>query len=547
MILQAQDQVALSKEQQVDQLFSTWNKPHKPGVAIAIIQNNRIAYTKGYGQANLEYGIPITPNTVFHSASLSKQFTAFSILLLAKQGKLSLDDEVKKYIPAMPDFGKKITLRHLATHSSGLRDQWNLLRLAGWRSGDVVTKAHIMTLLKHQKKLNFEPGSQFSYCNTGYTLLAEIVARVSGQSFADFTQANIFKPLGMKNSLFYDDHEKIVKNRAYSYHRHHKGFKKSVLNFATVGATSLFTTANDLSLWAMNFEQLKIGSKAIFEQMQTTMKLPNGRKTGVGLGQFVGHYKGVKVVYHSGSDAGYRLYLVRFPAHNFAALVLSNVASFQRTLVFRIADIYLKQHYEKEKKRTKKKVFAHKPSKFIKLSTTQLETFVGKYWETAEWYNRKIYIKKGALMYYRNKKSETKLLPISPNEFKMIGDTENVSVIFDKNKQGNARMLVKINDRKPIEFLKYTSIDLKAYLGKYHSPELSTNYTFVIENNQPVLKHFRLGIIPLVPITNDWFTSKNYTYKKMRFVRDKHHQVMGFQISTNRVKDLFFERVKPQK
>ena len=168
----------------------------------------------------------------------------------------------------VPDFGKKITLRNLANHTSGLRDQWNLLAMAGWRLDDVITKEHILKLVSKQKELNFNPGDEFLYCNTGYTLLAEVVARVSGKSFAEYTDEHIFKPLHMSNTLFYDDHEKIVQNRAYSYKSAGTGYKKSVLNYANVGATSLFTTVEDLSLWAMNFENPVVGDQSLIDKMK---------------------------------------------------------------------------------------------------------------------------------------------------------------------------------------------------------------------------------------------------------------------------------------
>src|SRR6185369_8859885 len=182
---------ALTKK--VDQLFATWDKPESPGAAIAIIKDGAVVYKRGYGSANLEYNVPITPQTVFHVASVSKQFTAFAIAMLASQGKLSLDDDIRKQLPEVPDFGKKITIRHLIHHTSGLRDQWTLLAMAGWRLDDVITKEHIMKMVRYQRELNFDPGAEHLYSNTGYTLLAAIVERVSGQSFREYTEANIFK------------------------------------------------------------------------------------------------------------------------------------------------------------------------------------------------------------------------------------------------------------------------------------------------------------------------------------------------------------------
>lgn len=542
---QVQSQSLTPQQKKVDKLFERWDKPNSPGVAIAILQNGKVTYTKGYGKANLEYDIPITPQTVFHAASLSKQFTAFSILLLAKQGKLSLNDEVHKYFPDLPNYGKKITLKHLLTHTSGLRDQWRLLELAGWRLDDIITTDHVLDLVHRQQALNFEPGSQFSYSNTGFTLLAKIVEKVSGKTFAQFTKEQIFEPLGMKHSLFYDDHEKIVANRAYSYKKHKKGFKKSVLNYAVVGATSLFTTAEDLSLWVKNFTEMKVGDATIFNQMQTGTKLNNGRQIEVGLGQFIGNYKGLHNIYHTGSDAGYRLYLIRFVEQKFAAMVLSNVASFDPWLVLGIIDIYLASAYKKNKKKKKRVFFEHKPEIFIKLNKAALQKYEGTYWETAEWYDRKIYLKNdGALYYYRGKDNETKLLPISRNEFKMIGDTENVSVIFDKNSKGEKRMLLKINDRKPLEYVKYEKkVGLSDYLGQYKSTELNTSYTLAIKNGQLTLNHFRTGKISLEPVRENIFKSSNRLCKKIEFLRNKDHQVIGFEVSNWRVHKLRFMKV----
>ena len=355
---------------QVDALFAPWANEDSPGAAVAVVKDGKIIYKNGYGMANLEYGIPNTPSTVFHIASVSKQFTVFSVLLLEKDGKLSLEDDVRKYIPEVPDFGKTITLRHLASHTSGMRDQWNLLVMAGWRFDDVITREHIMKMVTHQKELNAVPGQEFNYCNTGFTLLAEVVARASGKSFAEFTEERIFKPLGMNSTLFYDDHERIVKNRAYSYYQDDGTYKKSVLSYANVGATSLFTTVEDLSLWAMNFETPKVGDKAIFDKMNEQAVLNNGERIDGALGQFVTPYKGLNQIQHGGADAGYRTYLGRFPDQRFAVIVFSNEASFSSgQMALKVVDIYLKDEFKEDKKN--KAVAA----RYIKLPSKQLEQY----------------------------------------------------------------------------------------------------------------------------------------------------------------------------
>ncbi|MGZ7065335.1 MAG: serine hydrolase domain-containing protein, partial [Candidatus Aminicenantales bacterium] len=231
-----------SLESKVDALFSKWNTLDSPGAAVVIVKDGMVIYRKGFGCAQLEYGVPITPSTVFHVASVSKQFTAMAITMLEEEAKLSADDDIRKYLPELADFGKTITIRHLLHHTSGLRDQWDLMVLSGWRMDDVITQAQIMDRLRRQKELNFPPGEQYMYSNSGFTLLAEIVTRVSGRPFTDWTRENIFLPLGMTSTHFHLDHQEIVRNRAYSYEGDAvKGFKQSVLNYANVGATSLFT------------------------------------------------------------------------------------------------------------------------------------------------------------------------------------------------------------------------------------------------------------------------------------------------------------------
>jgi CubicO group peptidase (beta-lactamase class C family) len=255
--------------QDVDRLFAKWNKPDSPGAVIAIIKDGAIIYSRGYGMANLDYGMPNTPSTVFHLASVSKQFTAFAIYLSAQDGKLSLDDDIRKYLPELHDFGKRITIRHLLHHTSGLRDQWNLLALAGWRLEDVIRAEDVLDLIWRQKELNFDPGSAYLYSNTGYTLLGLIVERVSGKPLSEFAQERIFRPLGMAHTHFQNGYGTIVKDRAYSYERTgHGGYEYVALSYSTVGPSSLFSTVGDLALWDQNFYTGQIGGKLLIAEME---------------------------------------------------------------------------------------------------------------------------------------------------------------------------------------------------------------------------------------------------------------------------------------
>lgn len=334
---------AANPAEQVDRLFAAWDKPGSPGAAVAVVQNGAIVYEHGYGLANLEYDIPITPSTVFHVASVSKQFTAMCILLLEKQGRLSIDDDVHKYLPELADFGAKITLHNLLNHTSGLRDQWEMLGMAGWRIDDVITQRQILDMVFHQKELNFQPGAELLYCNTGFTLLAEIVRRVSGRTLREFAHDEIFQPLGMEHTHFHDDHEMVVKNRAYSYKPDaSERFKLAALNYANMGATSLFTTVEDLAKWAHNFEQPRVGDAALIARMETPGVLNDGKKLDYACGIALGKYRGLSMVQHSGADAGYRSEILMFPDEKLAVIVLANLANVPAfPMSQKVADLYL--------------------------------------------------------------------------------------------------------------------------------------------------------------------------------------------------------------
>jgi hypothetical protein len=424
-----------------------------------------------------------------------------------------------------------------------MRDQWSLLGMAGWRFDDVITKEHILKLVSQQKELNFNPGEAFSYCNTGFTLLAEVVSRISGKTFAEFTEENIFKPLNMTNTLFYDDHEKIVKNRAYSYHAVGKNsYKKSVLSFANVGATSLFTTVEDLALWSMNFSSNIVGDKDIIDQMNTVAVLNNGETFGGAYGQFVNKYKGLNQIQHGGADAGYRSYLGRFPDQNFSVMVFSNLAqSNPGNLALQVADLYLKDSFKKEKKETKAPKIR---TKYINLTNDQLNKFSGHYWNEEQQYARKIYVKNDTLRYFREKGNESALVPISLNEFKMLGVDAHIMVKFSKTND-KLQMTVVIDDEAPIisnEFKPpgYTVSNLEEFTGKYYSPELDTFYTAVLKKNKLTFTHARANDFTISAKKNDLFIGSGYSFK---FERNDKQQVTGFRISSGRVKNLWFKKV----
>lgn len=330
-------------EAKVDQLFAEWDRSDSPGAAIAVVKDGEIIYKRGYGMANLEYDIPITPTTIFDIASVSKQFAAFAITTLSHDGKLSLDDDIRTYLPDVPDFGNTITIRHLLHHTSGLRDWVQSLVIAGDLMDDVISFKHILKMARHQKALNFKPGQEYLYSNTGYNLLAEIVERLTDNSFREWTDTHIFKPLGMTDSHFHDDYEMILRNRAYSYQSvENGGFKHAVNNTTALGSSSLYSTVEDLAKWILNFDDTRIGEQTVIEQMHQRGVLNNGEQIDYAFGLNIGEYRGLKTVGHSGSWRGFRSHLMRFPDQKFGVVILCNLDTFNPLrLAEKVADLYL--------------------------------------------------------------------------------------------------------------------------------------------------------------------------------------------------------------
>lgn len=328
---------------QVDALFAQWNKPDTPGAVVAVLKDGKTVFQGAYGMADIERDAANRAATSFHIASISKQFTAFAIHLLAQDGKLGLDDDVRKYLPELPDYGTPITINELLHHTSGLRDQWNLLALAGWRMDDVITEDDVLNIVRRQKSLNFKPGQEHLYCNTGYTLLGLIVKRVSGQSLQAFTQERMFAPLGMQHTHFQDDYRTLVKGRASSYVRGVDGaYQYVALSYSNVGATSLFTTIDDLARWDQNFYDGKVGGMALLARMQSKGTLANGKVLPYASGLAMIDYRGLDLVEHGGADAGFRAELMRFPKQHLSVMILSNAGDLNAGKLARdVADLYL--------------------------------------------------------------------------------------------------------------------------------------------------------------------------------------------------------------
>jgi CubicO group peptidase (beta-lactamase class C family) len=517
----------------VDAVFATVDKPDTPGCALAVIQDGEVVYERGYGMADLDHDVRIGPATPFHVASVSKQFTAAAIVLLAEEGKLSLDDDVRRYIPELPAFGgATITLRHLVHHTSGLRDQWDLLGLAGWRySLDLITDGDVLEVVARQKELNFRPGEAYLYCNTGYTLLGLVVKRVSGRSLREFTKTRIFEPLGMESTHFRDDHAEVIKGQAYGYEPAGDGFRLSVTNFDTVGATSLFTTVEDLARWVRNFDRPQIGGAWFVPQLLETGKLKDGRKLDYAFGLKIGTYKGLPIVEHAGSDAGYRAHLIRFPDQRFAVACLCNAAGLlrPRVAVRRVADLYLPGLPPGDDN-----VPAVAP-----VPEERLAEKAGIYWDRDSDGIQKLAFEKGSLVAVSGD-DRLLLRPIATGRFR-LADLP-LEIAFEPE-EGTPRRLRMTGDGFPVVFEALPAVaaasDGSEFAGRWLADEIDPVYRVLVRDGKLVLLRSKNPPETLEPVAKDLFRASVGT---VRFGRDAQGRVTEMLLSTGRVRRLRFHR-----
>src|ERR1051326_4814462 len=365
-----------------DEVFADLNKAGSPGCALAVARGGKIIYEKGYGLANIEEDVSITPQTVFDIGSTSKQFTAASILLLEKQGKLSVHDDIRKYVPEIPDYGHKITILHLLNHTSGIRDYLTLFDLAGINVDSVTTDEDALAIIANQKALNFEPGSEWLYSNSGFFLLSVIVKRVSGKTLAEFAQENIFTPMEMRDTVYRDDHTALVMNRALAYDRKEKnaGYKINVSYFEQTGDGAVHTTVEDLLKWDENFYSGKVGGKELVTELQEPGKLNSGKTLDYAKGLFSANYRGLRFVDHGGSWGGYRAQLLRFPEQHFSVVCLCNLANANpEKSAHQVADIFLASEMKEPKPAPQTERAKREKKETVSIAAGNLSAYSGNF------------------------------------------------------------------------------------------------------------------------------------------------------------------------
>ena len=488
-------QETIPQQTKIDAIFSKWNNPNTPGGTVGVIKEGKLIFAKGYGMANLDYNIPNEPETVFKIASTSKQFTAASIILLSQQGKLSLDDKLSTFFPEFPSYANDITIQHLLNHTSGIRDYIILARLSGLGVNDYYTDKTVGKLLMSQQELNFNPGEEFVYSNSGYWLLGQIVEKVSNENLAVFAKKNIFDPLKMKNSRFHDNFVEIVKNRATGYRSDRKdGFHQYMTTLNMVGDGGVITTINDLVKWDASFYDTSVFNKDFWNQMLQLGTLNNGKKTPYASGLAFRNYKGLEVIHHSGSFVGYRTQFIRFPKAKFSVIALANRTDTDPSkLAYKIADLFLENEYKSNNTIKTEKSASKKSSKkavFVTLSEKELKVFEGNYWDNKSKSSRKLVVCDGMLNYVRSNGKATKMRPIAKNKFQMIGP--RVPVILTVNSKAN-NFSIKLPNAAPTFFDAYQPVttysqeDLKTYSGEYYSVELDAVYSLKVKKNRVFL------------------------------------------------------------
>lgn len=519
----------------VDELFVEWDKPDSPGCALGIIKNGQLIYKRGYGMANLEHNIPISSTTVFRIGSTSKQFTAMSIILLAEQGKICLDDDIRRYLSEMPKYESPITIRHLIHHTSGIRDYLELMDLAGMRDHDYYTQDEAVEMLARQKELNFEQGDEFLYSNSGYFLLSVIVKRASGKSLREFAEENIFKPLGMNNTHFNDDHTMIVKNRAAGYSPKDGSYRIHMTTLDMVGDGGVFTTVEDLFLWDQNFYENNLGGKDLINRVLTQGTLNNSEKLEYAFGLIVSDYRGLKMVSHGGGFVGFRAEMIRFPEQKFSVICLANLSSINPSRIARqVADIYLADQFEQEAK----------TAKFIELPVEQLKGKTGTFRDPLTGTICKLSTKKGKLMVNVFGLS-FQIAPLSKTQFRSVDAPVNVDIEFERQDQNRPLLIhMDVEGQKPTTFeaiqpVSPTAAQLKEYAGDYYSDELEVTYKLVLEESKLFLRRKKVPKEPLSPTLSDQFTVRGAT---IHFIRDDQNKVSAFTLSSGRVRNIRFIR-----
>ena len=523
----SKEKVVAGAERAFDKFTRAYVGP-APGCAAAVSLNGETVFEKAFGLADLEHNVPNTPQTIFESGSVAKQFTAAAIVLLHQDGKLHLDDPVMKHIPELPDYGYPLTIRHLLNHTSGLRDWGSVMSLTGAGRGDrVITQDLALDVITHQRGLNFTPGAEYSYSNSGYNLAAIIVERVSKQKFPAFVEERLFKPLGMKNSSWRDDYQRIVPGRAQAYSRQGAGPWRLNMPFMNVyGNGGMLTTVGDWMKWNAMFESKSLGAPLV-SALETQGVLNDGRKIAYALGLEIGTHKGLKEVAHGGATAGYQTFLTRYPDNKVSIGVMCNGTSpGAGAIAEAITDEIFGPYPETAK------------TEPPKVPEDELKKFAGIWRSEKTHFPARFIIENGVSRF-----SGARLVPMGAGQF-AFGDNR-LKFTFDKDgkpisaetvdSDGEVRRFAPAKEWTP------TRADLASFKGDWFSSEAGATLTFAVEADKAFIKQRPSTSLPMQPLYKDHFQVQGYV---VWFTRDRNGKVNGMHVGASRLRDMPFVRVK---
>jgi len=514
----------------IDAVFADYDKAGSPGCMLGVVNDGALTYTRGYGRASIEHDVAFSADTIFDIGSTSKQFMASAILLLAADGRLSLDDDVRKYVPELPEYSAPITIRHLLTHTSGLRDYITLMTLGGWQMEDVTTPAQALDVIRRQRGLDFPTGTEFAYSNTGYFLPSIIVERVSGKPLAAFARERIFQPAGMTATRYMDDHAAIVPKRAAGYEpAEGGGFRVSQSNWEQLGDGAVQTSVNELLKWDTNFYSPTVGGPRLVSQLQDEGRLKNGQPIGYGLGLFVGKYRGLRTVRHGGSWAGYRAELLRFPDERASVIVLCNLGTADpEARANRVADIVLARRFTEP---------APPPATASDGDSRAVAAFAGVYWN-ADRLSLLRFVGHERGLALTSGGAARPLAAAADGKYR-IG-TQDVRYRFIP---GNPRRVERQGgDDPPVSFLEQAAWTpapdaLDAFVGVYRSEELQTRWTLERDGASLVLRDLRQSSRTLGPAFKGVFTGDGFA---VRF--DSADRPTAFVVGAGRARGMEFLR-----
>ena len=526
------DATAQVSASDVDEVFAAFSGTDTPGCTVAVSEAGRPVLQRAYGMADLEHDVVNTPETVLEPGSVAKQFTAAATILLALDGEISLSDDVRKYIPELPVYDEIITVRHLRNHTSGLRDWGSVAGIGGWpRTTRVHTHTHMLDIARRQKSLNYTPGEYYSYTNTGYNLQAVLVERVSGMSFAEFSRARVFEPLGMTKTQWRDDYTRIVKDRAIAYSPTPEGAFRQNMPFENVhGNGGLLTTVGDLLKFTHNFQTGALWGPEFVKEMHTQGILNSGREIAYASGLFVGEYKGVREIQHSGGTAGYRGFLTRFSDQGVAVAVMCNAGNANPTaFAHQVADLYLGDALVADE--------ADPPTaKAVEVSVDRLEMFAGAYKQVRNQQRLVLTVLDGNLQV-----EGQSLIPLGKDRFTVGGAV----VQFETRPDGGRPSAVvttpdgDVIQLEPVGDFDPSQEDLTEFVGAYRNDEAEVTYSFAVQEGGLVVVDRYGQATPVQPHYTDAFSGRGGLWIFLR----EGGRVTSLSFAAGRVWDLQFERV----